>query len=50
MALTETNDGLWFQEDLYPNIACGFRVSGVLHRARSAFQDKSFARGLKSRR
>jgi hypothetical protein len=36
MALTETNDGLWFQEDLYPDIACDFRVSGVLHRARAA--------------
>lgn len=39
MALTETNDGLWFQEDLYADIACGFRVSAVLHRERSAFQD-----------
>ena len=36
---TTSNDGLWFQEDLYPDIACGFRVSAVLHRERSAFQD-----------
>ena len=39
MALIETNAGLWFQEDLYPDIACGFSVSAVLHRERSAFQD-----------
>ena len=39
MALIETNAGLWFQEDLYPEIACGFKVSAVLHRERSAFQD-----------
>lgn len=39
MALIETNNGLWFQEDLYANIAYGFRVSAVLHRERSAFQD-----------
>lgn len=39
MALTETNGGLWFQEDLYADIAYGFRVSAVLHRERSAFQD-----------
>lgn len=39
MALIETNDGLWFHEDLYPEISCGFRVSAVLHRERSAFQD-----------
>lgn len=39
MALIETNDGLWFQEDLYPEIACGFCVSAVLHRETSAFQD-----------
>jgi hypothetical protein len=30
MALIETNDGLWFHEDLYPEISCGFRVSAVL--------------------
>lgn len=39
MALIETNVGLWFQEDLYPEIACGFSVSAVLHRERSACQD-----------
>ena len=40
MALIETNyDGLWFQEDLYPEIDCGFQVSAVLHHERSAFQD-----------
>ena len=39
MALIETNDGLWFQEDLYPEIDCGFKVSVVLHHERSAFQD-----------
>ena len=39
MAWIETNDGLWFHEDLYPEISCGFRVSAVLHRERSAFQD-----------
>lgn len=39
MALIETNDGLWFQEDLYSEIAYGFRVSAVLHRETSAFQD-----------
>lgn len=39
MALIETNNGLWFQEDLYADIACGFKVSAVLHRERSAIQD-----------
>jgi len=39
MALIETNAGLWFQEDLYPEIACGFSVSAVLHCERSTFQD-----------
>ena len=39
MALIETNAGLWFQEDLYGDIACGFKVSAVLHRERSACQD-----------
>ncbi len=39
MALIETNDGLWFQEDLYPEISCGFKVSAVLHSERSACQD-----------
>lgn len=39
MALTEIPTGLWFQEDLYADIACGFRVSAVLHRESSAFQD-----------
>lgn len=39
MALIETNDGLWFHEDIYPEISCGFRVSAVLHRERSTFQD-----------
>lgn len=39
MALTETPNGLWFQEDLYADIACGFRVSAILHHETSAFQD-----------
>ena len=39
MALTETNGGLWFQEDLYADIAYGFRVSALLHHERIAFQD-----------
>lgn len=39
MALTETEDGLWFQEDLYADIAYGFRVTAVLHQEKSAFQD-----------
>lgn len=39
MALIETPAGLWFHEDLYADIACGFKVSAVLHRERSAFQD-----------
>ena len=39
MALTTSNGGLWFQENLYPDIAYGFRVSAVLHRETSAFQD-----------
>lgn len=39
MALTETPTGLWFQEELYADIACGFTVSAVLHRERSACQD-----------
>jgi spermidine synthase len=39
MGLIETPTGLWFQEDLYADIACGFRVSTVLHRERSAVQD-----------
>jgi spermidine synthase len=39
MALTETKDGLWFQEDLYPDIGYGFRVATVLHQERSKFQD-----------
>ena len=39
MALIEANDGLWFQEDLYADIAYSFRVSAVLHRETSAFQD-----------
>lgn len=39
MGLIETNNGLWFQEDLYADIAYGFRVSAVLHRERSALQD-----------
>jgi spermidine synthase len=39
MALTETAGGLWFREDLYPDIACGFHVSAVLHQERSKFQD-----------
>lgn len=39
MSLTKTPTGLWFQEDLYADIAYGFKVSAVLHRERSAFQD-----------
>ncbi len=39
MALTETDKGLWFQEDLYADIAYGFRVSAILHRENSAFQE-----------
>jgi spermidine synthase len=39
MALIEAADGLWFREDLYPDIGYGFRVSAVLHRERSDFQD-----------
>lgn len=39
MALIETNNGLWFQEDLYEDIALSFRVSTVLHRETSDFQD-----------
>lgn len=39
MALIETISGLWFQEDLYADIAYGFRVSAVRHHERSAFQD-----------
>jgi spermidine synthase len=39
MALIETPTGLWFQEDLYADIAYGLRVSAILHRERSAFQD-----------
>ncbi len=39
MALIETPTGLWFQEDLYADIAYGFRVSVVLHRETSAFQN-----------
>lgn len=39
MALIETENGLWFQEDLYADIAYGFRVSAVLHRETSTFQD-----------
>ena len=39
MALIETPTGLRFQEDLYAEIACGFKVSTVLHRERSVFQD-----------
>ena len=39
MALIETNNGLWFQEDLYADIAYGFNVSAMLHHERSVFQD-----------
>lgn len=39
MALIETNNGLWFQEDLYADIAYGFKVSAILHRETSACQD-----------
>ena len=39
MALTENEGRLWFQEDLYPDIAYGFRVSAVLHREESAFHE-----------
>lgn len=39
MALIETPAGPWFHEDLYADIAYGFRVSAVLHRERSVFQD-----------
>ena len=39
MALIETPNGLWFQEDLYSDIALSFRVSTVLHRETSDFQD-----------
>lgn len=39
MALTETEGGLWFQEDLYTDIAYGFRVTAVLHHEQSAFQE-----------
>jgi len=39
MALSETGDGLWFREDLYPDIGYGFRVSAVLHQERSKIQD-----------
>lgn len=39
MALIETNNGLWFQEDRYADVAYGFRVSAMLHREHSAFQE-----------
>lgn len=39
MALIETPNGLWFQEDLYSDIALSFRVLTVLHRETSDFQD-----------
>lgn len=39
MALTNTAKGLWFQEDLFPDIAYGFRVSAILHQETSAWQD-----------
>lgn len=39
MALIETENGLWFQENLYTDIAYGFRVSAILHREASACQD-----------
>lgn len=39
MALTETSERLWFNEELYADIAYGFRVTAVLHQERSAFQD-----------
>ena len=39
MALTETDEALWFQEDLYADIAYGFRVTAILHREKSAFQE-----------
>ena len=39
MALIETPTGLWFQEDLYADIAYGFRLTAVLHQEKSTFQD-----------
>lgn len=39
MALIEKDGALWFQEDLYADIACGFRVSRVLFREKGVFQD-----------
>jgi spermidine synthase len=39
MALTNTAKGLWFQEDLFPDIAYGFRVSAILHQETSAWQE-----------
>lgn len=39
MALIARDGEVWFQEDLYPDIAYGFRVAAVLHQERSNFQD-----------
>jgi spermidine synthase len=39
MALVEKTAGLWFQEDLYPDIAFGLRVAKVLFKERSALQE-----------